>query len=54
MSVLPAAPHHRELRPVSALVVALVLAATATAGDADWSGLADFLPDGWPGRRRRK
>jgi hypothetical protein len=39
---------------VVALVVGLVIAATASGGDADWSGLADFLPDGWPGRRRRK
>jgi hypothetical protein len=40
---------------VVALLVALVIAATASAGDADWgSALADFLPDGWPGRRRRK
>jgi hypothetical protein len=40
---------------VVALVVALVVAATASGGDADWgSALADFLPDGWPGRRRRK
>lgn len=40
---------------VVALVVALVIAATASGGDADWgSALADFLPDGWPGRRRHK
>jgi hypothetical protein len=40
---------------VVALLVALVVAGTASAGDADVSGaLADFLPDGWPGRRRRK
>lgn len=37
-----------------ALVVGLVIALTASAGDADWSGLADFLPGDWPGRRRRK
>jgi hypothetical protein len=36
-----------------ALVVGLVVALTASAGDADWSGLADFLPDGWPRRRRK-
>lgn len=36
-----------------ALVAGLVIALTASAGDADWSGLADFLPDGWPRRRRR-
>ena len=34
-----------------ALVIALVVAATA--GDTDWSALADFLPDGWPRRRRK-
>ncbi len=40
---------------VVALLVALVVAATASAGDAEVGGaLADFLPDGWPGRRRRK
>ena len=40
---------------VVALVLTLVVAATASAGDADLGGaLADFLPDGWPGRRRRK
>jgi hypothetical protein len=40
---------------VVALLVALVVAATASAGDADVGGaLADFLPDGWPDRRRRK
>jgi hypothetical protein len=40
---------------VVALLVALVIAATASAGDADLGGaLADFLPDGWPGRRRLK
>jgi hypothetical protein len=40
---------------VVAVVVGLVVAAAASAGDADWgSALADFLPDGWPGRRRRK
>jgi hypothetical protein len=40
---------------VVALLVALAVAATASAGDADVGGaLADFLPDGWPGRRRRK
>jgi hypothetical protein len=39
---------------VVALLVALVVAATASAGDADVGALADFLPDGWPDRRRRK
>ena len=40
---------------VLALLVALVIAATASAGDAEiGSALTDFLPDGWPGRRRRK
>jgi hypothetical protein len=39
---------------VVALVVALVIAATASAGNADWGGVADFIPDGWPWRRRRK
>jgi hypothetical protein len=40
---------------VVALLVTLVIAATASAGDADLgSALADFLPDGWPGRQRRK
>jgi hypothetical protein len=38
---------------VVALIVALVIALTASAGDADWSGIADFLPDGWPRRRRK-
>jgi hypothetical protein len=38
---------------VVALVIALVIAATASAGDADWGGLADFIPDGWPRRRRK-
>jgi hypothetical protein len=38
---------------IVALVVGLVIALTASAGDADWSGLADFLPDGWPRRRRK-
>lgn len=39
---------------VVALLVAVVVAATASAGDADVGALADFLPDGWPGRRRRR
>lgn len=40
---------------VVALVFAAVIAATASGADADMgSALADFLPDGWPGRRRRK
>lgn len=40
---------------VVALLVGLVVAATASGGDADvGSALADFLPDGWPGRRRRR
>jgi hypothetical protein len=40
---------------VVALVFAAVIAASASAGEADLgTGLVDFLPDGWPGRRRRK
>jgi hypothetical protein len=40
---------------VIALVIALVFAATTWAGDAEaGSALLDFLPDGWPGRRRRR
>lgn len=40
---------------VVALLVGLVVAATASGGDVDvGSALADFLPDGWPGRRRRR
>ena len=39
---------------VVALVVALVIAATASAGDADWSAVADLLPGDWPPRRRRR
>jgi hypothetical protein len=40
---------------VIALVIALVFAATTWAGDAEaGSTLLDFLPDGWPGRRRRR
>lgn len=39
---------------VVALVIALVVAATASAGDADWSAVADFVPDDWTARRRRK
>ena len=40
---------------VVALVFAAVIAASASAGDADLgTGLVGFLPDGWPGRRRRK
>jgi hypothetical protein len=40
---------------VVALLVGLVVAAAASGGDADVGGaLADFLPDGWPGRRRRR
>jgi hypothetical protein len=54
MSVLPAAPHRRQLEPVVLFVAgAVVLALTASVGDADWSGLADFLPDGWPRRRHK-
>ena len=40
---------------IVALLVGLVIAAATSGGDADvGSALADFLPDGWPGRRRRK
>ncbi len=39
---------------VVALVVAVVIAITASAGDADWSTVADFVPDDWPPRRRRR
>jgi hypothetical protein len=40
---------------VVALLVGLVAGLVASAGDADVGGaLADFLPDGWPDRRRRK
>ena len=39
---------------VVALVIALVVAVTASAGDADWSAVADFVPDDWPTRRRRR
>jgi hypothetical protein len=39
---------------VVALLFALVIAATATAGDGDWGALADLLPDGWQRRRRRR
>jgi hypothetical protein len=39
---------------VVALLVGLVAGLVASAGDADVGGaLADFLPDGWPDRRRR-
>ena len=38
---------------VVALVVGLVVAATVSAGDADWGAIGDFIPDDWPRRRRR-
>jgi hypothetical protein len=40
---------------VVALLFGLVVAAAASGGDADiGSALAEFLPDGWPGGRRRR
>jgi hypothetical protein len=38
---------------VVALLVAVVIGLAASAGDADWGALADFVPDDWTHRRRK-